>query len=239
MEECWRQVNGCSVPDAFKLKLVNSMLRQMNEVSALQRGIEEESGFEADTTSYLNILLAKEESDLMRRVSHCRCLKQVRAYIRPVPRGLVGLFVPKNQKTFTFSFLSPLFSLSVPRFFGFMLSSGLLECTRLPATIWMPSLYSGTLHPILLPSCMCVSPANKPPLTHTKGRLYLSKKEKQVWSAGETTWMDGCEVQPPVGPQLRARSLAVACRIPQRRSMYRRGSLHGEILRERRTEASG
>lgn len=81
MEECWRQVNGCSLPDAFKLKLVNSLLRQMNEVSALHRGIEEESGFEADSTSYLNILLAKEESDLMRRVSHCRCLKQVGALL--------------------------------------------------------------------------------------------------------------------------------------------------------------
>lgn len=127
MEECWRQVNGCSLPEAFKLKLVNSMLRQMNEVSALQRGIEDESGFEADTTSYLNIILAKDESDLMRRVSQCRCLKQVRNNRRFCRRGGLGFLFAKPQVLF-FSISCWLSDHRSPRI-GFMLSSGLLECT--------------------------------------------------------------------------------------------------------------
>ncbi|CAN0058605.1 unnamed protein product [Pylaiella littoralis] len=76
MEQCLTELEESHLPAAFKLAQVRSLSRYMREVAGLQRQIEEDSGFETDTTSYLEILCAKEDSDLMRRVSAVRCLKQ-------------------------------------------------------------------------------------------------------------------------------------------------------------------
>lgn len=191
MEECWRQVNGCSLPEAFKLKLVNSMLRQMNEVSALQRGIEDESGFEADTTSYLNIILAKDESDLMRRVSQCRCLKQVRT---PAASAAGAGWSFCSQTTSAF-FLHLLLALTTgalelvscyPR--------GSSSVPSLTTTIWMPRLPCGTLHPLIREDT-AVSPANKP--SHTQPSLFLQSKKAVLRSEtdsgpqGKYGWLRG------------------------------------------------
>lgn len=77
MEQCLAELSASRVPESFKLAQVRSLSRYMREVASLQTQIEEDSGFEADTASYLEILCAKEDSDLMRRVSAVRCLKQV------------------------------------------------------------------------------------------------------------------------------------------------------------------
>lgn len=77
MSECLRELEDCPLPQSFKLTQVRSLVRYIREVSALQKRIEDESGFEADTTSYLEILCAKEDSNLLRRVSDTRILKQV------------------------------------------------------------------------------------------------------------------------------------------------------------------
>ena len=79
MSECLRELEDCPLPQSFKLTQVRSLVRYIREVTALQKRIEDESGFEADTTSYLEILCAKEDSNLLRRVSDTRILKQVRA----------------------------------------------------------------------------------------------------------------------------------------------------------------
>ena len=77
MSECLRELEDCPLPQSFKLTQVRSLVRYIREVATLQKRIEDESGFEADTTSYLEILCAKEDSNLLRRVSDTRILKQV------------------------------------------------------------------------------------------------------------------------------------------------------------------
>lgn len=78
MEQCLAELDESPLPDAFKLTQVRSLLRYIREVGGLVKQISSESGFEADTTSYLEILCAKEDSNLLRRVSDTRILKQVR-----------------------------------------------------------------------------------------------------------------------------------------------------------------
>ncbi|CAM9203543.1 unnamed protein product [Ectocarpus sp. 12 AP-2014] len=78
MSECIVELQESSLPDAFKLAQVRSLVRYIKEVGLLQRRIIDESGFEADTNSYLEILCAKEDGDLMRKVSSTRVLRQAR-----------------------------------------------------------------------------------------------------------------------------------------------------------------
>lgn len=78
MSECIAELQESSLPDAFKLAQVRSLVRYIKEVGLLQRRIIDESGFEADTNSYLEILCAKEDGDLMRKVSSTRVLRQAR-----------------------------------------------------------------------------------------------------------------------------------------------------------------
>lgn len=188
IEECWRQINECSLPEAFKLKLTNHLCRQMNEISALQKGIEEESGFEADTTSYLNILLAKEESDLMRRVSHCRCLKQVSTYdlFAAWPFSCSCVYVFSRLSTYLpVSLLLDWFHaiLAPPRVYpaGPLLSG----CRAL----------SGTLHTL---SCVCVrvsSHSLKPSNPHTSIEEQRQRLLCRRQVRSKPAWMDGCGVQ--------------------------------------------
>ena len=78
MQHCLEELSSINIPDDFKLKQIRSLLRFVREVGSLVGHIKQDSGFEGDTTSYLEILCAKEESDLIRRVSHTRVLRQVR-----------------------------------------------------------------------------------------------------------------------------------------------------------------
>lgn len=78
MQHCLEELSSIDIPDDFKLKQVRSLLRFAREVGSLVGHIKQDSGFEGDTTSYLEILCAKEDSDLIRRVSHTRVLRQVR-----------------------------------------------------------------------------------------------------------------------------------------------------------------
>lgn len=48
----------------------------MRDVNSLVEHIKTDSGFDGDTTSYLDILCAKEDSELLRRVSHTKVLRQ-------------------------------------------------------------------------------------------------------------------------------------------------------------------
>lgn len=82
MQQCIAEIEDSALPQDFKLKQVRSLVRYMREVDGLVRGINSESGFEADCTAYLEILCTKEESELNRRVSCTRVLKQARGYIR-------------------------------------------------------------------------------------------------------------------------------------------------------------
>lgn len=77
MQQCFRELEESMLPHDFKLRQVRSLLRFVREVGGLVDHIKQDSGFEGDTTSYLEILCAKEESDLIRRVSHTRVLRQV------------------------------------------------------------------------------------------------------------------------------------------------------------------
>lgn len=77
MEQCLTELQESPLPATFKLTQVRSLLRYIREVGSLVKQISSESGFEADTTSYLEILCAKEDSNLLRRVSDTRILKQV------------------------------------------------------------------------------------------------------------------------------------------------------------------
>lgn len=61
----------------WKLQQIRSLLRFFSEVDSLCSHIRRESGFDGDTTAYLEILSAKEEAELIRRVSHTRVLRQV------------------------------------------------------------------------------------------------------------------------------------------------------------------
>eukprot|EP00904_Undaria_pinnatifida_P007756 jgi/Undpi1/410/HiC_scaffold_1.g00406.m1 len=76
MQHCLEELSSINIPDDFKLKQIRSLLRFVREVGSLVGHIKQDSGFEGDTTSYLEILCAKEESDLIRRVSHTRVLRQ-------------------------------------------------------------------------------------------------------------------------------------------------------------------
>ncbi|CAM9496117.1 unnamed protein product [Ectocarpus sp. 12 AP-2014] len=76
MQQCIAEIEDSALPQDFKLKQVRSLVRYMREVDGLVRGINSESGFEADCTAYLEILCTKEESELNRRVSCTRVLKQ-------------------------------------------------------------------------------------------------------------------------------------------------------------------
>lgn len=77
MQQCLAELRDSDLPADFKLAQVRSLLRYLREVSNLVNHIKSESGFECDTTAYLEILCAKEESNLFRRVSDTRILKQV------------------------------------------------------------------------------------------------------------------------------------------------------------------
>ncbi|CAM9637253.1 unnamed protein product [Pylaiella littoralis] len=76
MEQCLAELEESPLPASFKLTQVRSLLRYIREVGGLVKQISSESGFEADTTAYLEILCAKEDSNLLRRVSDTRILKQ-------------------------------------------------------------------------------------------------------------------------------------------------------------------
>lgn len=97
MSECLRELEECPLPQSFKLTQVRSLVRYIREVSTLQKRIEDESGFEADTTSYLEILCAKEDSNLLRRVSDTRILKQVCA-----ERGVSHLACVEGVETLSY-----------------------------------------------------------------------------------------------------------------------------------------
>lgn len=78
MQHCLEELATVDIPEDFKLRQVRSLLRFVREVGSLVDHIKEDSGFEGDTTSYLDILSAKEDADLIRRVSYTRVLRQVR-----------------------------------------------------------------------------------------------------------------------------------------------------------------
>lgn len=77
MQQCLGELQESDLPADFKLTQVRSLLRYLREVSSLVKHVRSESGFECDTTAYLEILCAKEDSNLLRRVSDTRILKQV------------------------------------------------------------------------------------------------------------------------------------------------------------------
>lgn len=83
MEQCLSELEDSKLPHSFKLTQVRSLVRYLREVGGLVNQISSESGFEADTTSYLEILCAKEDSNLLRRVSDTRILKQVIRNTKP------------------------------------------------------------------------------------------------------------------------------------------------------------
>lgn len=78
MDQCLAELHDIELPPAFKLTQVRSLLRYLREVGSLVTHVKGESGFDCDTTAYLEILCAKEDSNLLRRVSDTRILKQVR-----------------------------------------------------------------------------------------------------------------------------------------------------------------
>lgn len=77
MDQCLKELQESKLPDEFVLTQVRSMVRYLREVEALQQYVQSESGWSSDTTAYLEILCAKEDSNLVRRVSDTRILKQV------------------------------------------------------------------------------------------------------------------------------------------------------------------
>lgn len=77
MQQCLGELRDSDLPADFKLAQTRSLLRYLREVKSLVNHVKTESGFECDTTAYLDILCAKEESNLLRRVSDTRILKQV------------------------------------------------------------------------------------------------------------------------------------------------------------------
>ncbi|CAM9210964.1 unnamed protein product [Discosporangium mesarthrocarpum] len=76
MQQCLAELRDSDLPADFKLRQTRSLLRYLREVSSLVEHIKNESGWECDTTSYLEILSTKEDSNLLRRVSDTRILKQ-------------------------------------------------------------------------------------------------------------------------------------------------------------------
>lgn len=77
MEQCIAEIQESQLPSAFLLTQVRSLVRYLREVDDLSSHIKKESGWQSDMTPYLEILCAKEESTLARRVSDTRILKQV------------------------------------------------------------------------------------------------------------------------------------------------------------------
>lgn len=77
MQQCLDELHESDLPEEFKLREVRSLLRYLREVRVLVSHVQRESGFECDTTAYLDILSAKEDANLVRKVSHTRVLKQV------------------------------------------------------------------------------------------------------------------------------------------------------------------
>lgn len=77
MQQCVDEINAMDLPAAFKLKQIQSLLRYLREVNSLAEHVKADSGFEGDTASYFDILCAKEDADLVRRVSHTKVLRQV------------------------------------------------------------------------------------------------------------------------------------------------------------------
>lgn len=78
MDQCLAELHDIELPPAFKLTQVRSLLRYLREVGSLVAHVKRESGFDCDTTAYLEIMCAKEDTNLLRRVSESRILKQAR-----------------------------------------------------------------------------------------------------------------------------------------------------------------
>ncbi|CAM9789286.1 unnamed protein product, partial [Ascophyllum nodosum] len=76
LTQCLKELQESSLDEDWKLKQVRSLLRFFTEVDSLCGHICQESGFNGDTSAYLDILSTKEEADLIRRVSHTRVLRQ-------------------------------------------------------------------------------------------------------------------------------------------------------------------
>lgn len=96
LQQCLSELQESKLPEEFKLRQIRSLLRSIKEVTALVDHVTKESGFEGDTTSYLDILCAKEDADLIRRVSHTRVLRQVKH-----PLQLPLNTTPHHQKRVT------------------------------------------------------------------------------------------------------------------------------------------
>lgn len=77
MQQCLKELHENDLPEDFKERQIQSLVRYLREVSGLVDHVKADSGFAGDTVSYLEILCAKEDSDLVRRVSHTRVLRQV------------------------------------------------------------------------------------------------------------------------------------------------------------------
>lgn len=77
MQQCLKELDESTIPHDFKLRQVRCLMRFLREAGGFVDHIRRDSGFEGDTTSYLEILCAKEDTDLIRRVSHTRVLRQV------------------------------------------------------------------------------------------------------------------------------------------------------------------
>ena len=84
LTQCLKELQESSLDEDWKLKQVRSLLRFFTEVDSLCGHICQESGFNGDTSAYLDILSTKEEADLIRRVSHTRVLRQVCGMMRGV-----------------------------------------------------------------------------------------------------------------------------------------------------------
>lgn len=81
LTECLNYLRESGVDKDWKLQQIRSLLRFFSEVDSLCSHIRRESGFDGDTTAYLEILSAKEEAELIRRVSHTRVLRQVHGVV--------------------------------------------------------------------------------------------------------------------------------------------------------------
>ena len=70
------EIQESQLPSAFLLTQVRSLVRYLREVDDLSSHIKKQSGWQSDMTPYLEVLCAKEESTLARRVSDTRILKE-------------------------------------------------------------------------------------------------------------------------------------------------------------------
>ena len=104
MEQCLREIQESQLPGEFLLTQVRSLVRYLREVDGLCGHIKKESGWESDTTAYLEILCAKEDSTLVRRVSDTRILKQVgNLCFIALLRALYQYMGPDLQQSVVFS----------------------------------------------------------------------------------------------------------------------------------------